>query len=117
MHHLDFVGLLLNGTLRNLCLKDMTINNNSTKAVARGALVGRLSSGPIENCSVVNFTFNDMPIVEISTTAVGALVGYLASVETTVMRNSFAYNANLVLNGETSALPAYGNKGGKGEKS
>ena len=113
VNHLGFVGLLLNGTLRNLCLKDMTINNNSTKAVARGALVGRLSSGPIENCSVVNFTFNDMPIVEISTTAVGALVGYLASVETTVMRNSFAYNANLVLNGETSALPAYGNKGGK----
>ena len=89
-NHIGFIGLLYTGTLRNLCLKDLTINNNGATAVARGGMVGRDGSGTIENCCVVNFTFNDIPIVEASTTAFGGVVGYLSSSATSVFLNNYA---------------------------
>ena len=110
-NHVGFVGLLFTGTIRNLCLKDVTINNSSSSPVARGALVGRDGSGTIENCCVVNFTFNDQPVVETSTTAAGGVVGYLSSSATSVFQNNYAYHAIHTIEGTSAPLPSYGGKG------
>ena len=110
-NHIGFIGLLYTGVVRNLCLKDVTINNASTSPVARGAMVGRDGSGTIENCCVVNFTIHDQPIVEASTTAAGGVVGYLSSSNTSVFKNSYAYNTQRIADGSSTGLLSYGNKG------
>ena len=110
-NHLGFIGLLYTGTVVNLTLKDLTINNYSLTAVARGGLVGRDGSGTIRNCSVLNYTFNDQPVVEISTTATGGIVGYLSSSTSSVCENNYAYHCNRIVEGASTILPIYGNKG------
>ena len=110
-NHVGFIGLLYTGTLCNLCLRNVTINNNSTSPVARGALVGRDGSGTIENCCVVDFTMNDQTISETSTSAPGAVVGYLSSSETSVFRNNYAFHATRSVNGTNMALFSFGGKG------
>ena len=110
-NHVGFIGLLYTGTVRNLCLKDETINNYSTATVARGGLVGRDGSGRIENCCVVNLTFNDQPVVESSTTAVAGVCGYMSSSATTVFLNNYAYHTNRILEGNSTILPVFGGKG------
>ncbi len=112
-NHLGFIGLLFSGTLRNLCIKNITINSNSTTAVARGALVGRDGSSTIENCCVINFTLNDACLTSSSTTTAGAVVGYLSSSETTFFRNCYAYNAIRVTGEDSAPIRSYGGKGAK----
>ena len=112
-NHLGFFGLVNTGTVRNLCIKDITINNNSTYPVARGGLVGRNGSGVIENCCVVNFTFNDQRITEISTSSIGGVIGYLSSAVETIVKNCYSYNAKRIVEGEPILLNVYGKKGAK----
>ncbi|MBO4642229.1 MAG: hypothetical protein J5661_05180 [Bacteroidaceae bacterium] len=112
-NHLGFIGLLYSGTLRNLCLKNVTINNNSTSPVARGAMVGRNGSSTIENCCVINFTFNDQSIAETGTSAPGGVVGYLSSSETSIFRNNYAFQATRVVDGSSYGLSSFGGKGAK----
>ncbi|MCR4922381.1 MAG: LamG domain-containing protein [Bacteroidaceae bacterium] len=109
--HVGFIGLLYTGTVRNLCIKNETINNYSTATVARGGIVGRDGSGRIENCCVINLTFNDQPVVESSTTAVAGVCGYMSSSATTIYLSNYAYHAVRVLEGNTTMLPSFGGKG------
>lgn len=112
-NHLGFIGLIFSGTLRNLCIKNITINSNSATAVARGAIVGRDGSSTIENCCVINFTLNDACPTSSSTTTAGAVVGYLSSSETTFFRNCFAFNAIRVVGEDSAPVRSYGGKGAK----
>ncbi len=112
-NHLGFIGLLFSGTLRNLCIKNITINSNSATAVARGALVGRDGSSTIENCCVINYTINDACPTSSKTTTAGGVVGYLSDSETSFFKNCYAYNAIRMVEGTENPLRSYGGKGTK----
>ena len=90
------VGLfsrVFTGTLKNLMLKDVRIKTqNATTKVAIGGVVGRDGSATIENCGVINISF-DLAIVGSGTTSTGAVAGYLSGSTSSIIKNCYSNNA------------------------
>ena len=75
--HVGMFSLVFSGTIKNVILKDVTISDQSSTAVATGALVGRNGSSTVENCAVINLTLT-RNAASSGTTTSGSVCGYMS---------------------------------------